>query len=483
MSDAESLLAAPPVRLQVDGGALPPSLAREVLSVEVAQCDRRPAQARIAWRWGEDLDRLLTVGTSVTVAVGTGMPAPALFDGVVTSSERSWQRDGLTVLHVVAHDRLHLLRQRRENTAFERLTASEIVERVAGEHGLEVQRHVRVAERPHRFVTQHGESDLALLHRLAVDTDALLVMRGVTLQYAVPAWIGDPVRLHARHDLHELRVVRREQTPTASVQSWDPADGAAHSTGDGTASAGWWLERDEATALAAGLAMRAEAAQLTLSGEANGDARLRPGTRVRIDGVTDEPVGVVRSTLHRFDTRSGYVTRFDTAPADAPRAAPPAAVTLGTVVDVADPEGRGRVRVTFDVFAGGASAWLPVVSSSAGPGRGAVLLPDHGDRVVVLGPQGDLGRGLVLGGLWGSDHPPIDPIVGGRTDRFGLRLPNGMSLVFDADDATVLLDDGAGSRLVLGPEQVSLFSAVDIDIAAPGRTMTLRADRIAMERA
>jgi uncharacterized protein involved in type VI secretion and phage assembly len=83
-------------------------------------------------------------------------------------------------------------------------------------------------------------------------------------------------------------------------------------------------------------------------------------------------------------------------------------VVIGQVSDNRDPEKLGRVRLTFpwlhDDFV---SDWARTVQPGAGQGRGALIVPEVGDEVLVAFEQGSFQRPYVLGGLHnGVDTPP-----------------------------------------------------------------------------
>jgi uncharacterized protein involved in type VI secretion and phage assembly len=85
----------------------------------------------------------------------------------------------------------------------------------------------------------------------------------------------------------------------------------------------------------------------------------------------------------------------------------PPGVVVAVVTDVLDPEKLGRVKLSFpwlsDDFVSG---WSRTVHPGAGKDRGAMLLPEVGDEVLVVFEQGDVRRPYVLGGLWnGVDTP------------------------------------------------------------------------------
>jgi uncharacterized protein involved in type VI secretion and phage assembly len=83
-------------------------------------------------------------------------------------------------------------------------------------------------------------------------------------------------------------------------------------------------------------------------------------------------------------------------------------VVVGTVVDVNDLEGQGRVLVRYPWMRGkNQGYWAPVSTLMAGGGRGAWFMPEKDDEVLVAFEQGDVSHPFILGFLWnGQDKPP-----------------------------------------------------------------------------
>ena len=105
------------------------------------------------------------------------------------------------------------------------------------------------------------------------------------------------------------------------------------------------------------------AAAGVLAAVAIGDPDLRPGSRVAIatNGVPGLPERsrtsaphVLTTVDHLVDDASGFVSVLSSAPPTTlppGRAEEPPSVTLGSVVDVDDPDHSGRVRVTLSAYA------------------------------------------------------------------------------------------------------------------------------------
>ena len=115
------------------------------------------------------------------------------------------------------------------------------------------------------------------------------------------------------------------------------------------------------------------------------------------------------------------------------------------VTDVNDPDDLGRVKLKFPWLVGHlrdatGPAWC---SSGAGKDRGAVMLPEVNDEVLVAFEQGDIRRPYVIGGLFnGVDKPDARRRARStgpraRCKRRGFISKKGHKLVFLDDDGQV----------------------------------------------
>ncbi|MFI7079055.1 phage baseplate assembly protein V [Micromonospora sp. NPDC049903] len=486
----------------LDGGPLAGRGSGRVHSVRVAARLNRPAQCEVALAAGPGSAAPVAsarVGARLEVRLD-GHPA-ALFDGEVTAVEVEYAADGAATLRIRAYDALHRLRKRQRLRVFESVTAAELAADLCADLGLRVDAEVdgpRLDRLPH-----HRPSDLDLLLEvtgraglhLSVDED---VLRLLTLD-----GYGTPIPLALGLDVHGLRLSVNADTAVgeSAALGWhpqraepftsqagvarcgrdtpvdpDPADVGA----DGTRTA---LDQpgrsdDEIAALAqARLDVRA-AALVTAEGTAEGDPALRPGRRIRLTGVTESMAGtyVLTEVVHTVDA-DGYLSRFSTVPPPAPPAGPPApaVVTLGTVTDVADPDGLGRVRVELPAYGGADAGWLAVLCPGAGRGKGLVALPDPQDAVLVALPGGEPASGVVLGALFGAVTPYDTGVDDGRARRWSLRTSGGQQVVVDDVARSLRLSTDGGSWLELTPDLVTLHAAADLVLSAPGRAMVVRA--------
>ncbi|WP_110240081.1 phage late control D family protein [Nocardioides gilvus] len=282
---------------------------------------------------------LLDFGAEVRIDAGAGEREGTLFTGRITGLRAEFAQQGGGQLTMLAEDALQDLRMTRRTRAFEEMSDASVFEQIAADHGLGAE--VDLPGPVHRVVAQVDQSDLALLRGRARPVGAEVWLGDRTLHVARrSSRRGQPVVLSNRQNLREASLVAdlAGQRTSFAVSGWDPSTKesidvrtevaalASERVGGGTAGAelleqsfGTRAERivhavplgpDEAQQMADGhfLAM----ARRFVTGEvvADGDARIRVGTRVELVGVGPWFSGVhdVVATQHLFDLEQGYRT-------------------------------------------------------------------------------------------------------------------------------------------------------------------------------
>lgn len=124
------------------------------------------------------------------------------------------------------------------------------------------------------------------------------------------------------------------------------------------------------------------------------------------------------------------------------------------VVDVQDPDGQGRVKVSlpFVNAAEGpqAAAWARLATVMAGNNRGSWFIPEVDDEVLVSFLAGDPSYPVVIGALWnGVDHPP--ETMDAENNHRSITSRSGHRLLFDdtSGEEKVVLETNGGHRLTL----------------------------------
>ena len=153
------------------------------------------------------------------------------------------------------------------------------------------------------------------------------------------------------------------------------------------------------------------------------------------------------------------------------------------VLDIKDPDGQGRVKVTLpwspDAQGGRYEAWARLATLFGGNNRGSWFVPDVDDEVLVAFEQGDARRPYVLGGLWnGRDQPPESMDKAGNNDKKVLRSRNGVKVTLDDQDGQekLILETPGGQKITLkdGPNAVEIIdgNGNSVKLEAAGITIT-----------
>lgn len=490
----------------VDGSPVPADLTARIVSARVATRLGLPAQAELAYAVvrGSGIElSTFPLGAALTAQL-EGDPTP-LFEGQITASALVHGPDGATQIRARGYDKLHLLRKRQQLRYFSDVTAVQLAEKLCGPDGISVS-----ADEPgpeFQRIVQYSQTDFELLREVCASAGLYPVLAGDDLRLCTLRGGGDCVQLELGRTLFDAAVEanldRAAQGFTAF--GWDrqsaklfreqvdsPRGGAVVQTEPDLSALGVDGELmllDQQGATAAEVAARAQAeldvraaSTVTLRGTAAGDVALRAGVCVEVSGVAADFTGsyVLTEAIHTIDA-TGFHTALSTEPQALPAARQSTAITLGTVTDVADPEGLGRVQVCLPAYGDPDVGWLAVLCAGAGKKRGLVVLPDVGDTVLVALSHGPVG-GVVLGGLYGGEKPPDAGVDGGKVKRWSLHTDDGQRIVVDDGAHMVTVANRGGSTLSLAPGKVTLHAETDLDITAPGKTITIKAKAVEFMR-
>ncbi len=500
-----SIFANRPLRVRLDGAALDPALGRYAVSAFVRQALNTPAMAELVFADPPtDAVANLRLGVGLTFAVDdTG----DLFEGEITAVE--FQQDAAQgrVVRLRALDKLHRARLRQRARAMTDVTVANVASEMAGDLGLDF----RCAEHSttRALIVQHDQNDLDLVVDLARDAGLYLVLEGRELRLISLAGDGDPIPLRMRREIIQARATAGADSlrPWTGAQSWDPSRAVAANARAGLARQDAEELRDggltafpdlggrtlfnrlaadaaEAESLAQADLDRAVARAVLLDAVVEGDPRLRPGRPVNLEGVGDLVDGrcVITSAVHRFEEARGYVVEISTEPPARPDRPRTPVFTLGRVTDADDPSGLARVRARLPVLGDVETGWMSVLLPGAGAEKGVAILPEPDDDVLVVFPDGDPARGLVLGGLYGERVAPGVRGAGTAGARaFTVRTPGGQVLTLGSVDALARLETRAGGLFEFGPGGSRLRASGDLVIEAPGRRLTIRAAAVAFE--
>jgi len=400
-----------------------------------------------------------------------------LFSGEVTALEVEFE-GGRTRTVVRGFDRANRLYRGRRTRAFKDVKYSDIVKQVAQEAGLAVGRIDTPQGRPSPHVAQANMTDAEFLTSLAGEVGFVLVVEDGKVNFHPPTDSAeapgegdlsaqDPLQLVQGDNLLRFNatVTADAQVKEVTVRGWDitqkkavvataPAESTsaevglkpselAEKFGNPTfvATDVPFGENEQVEAASKALADQIASTHALIDGVARGNPRLKAGKAISL-GVAGTPFeGKYTLTVSRHVFDNGeYLTHFSStgrhersllgmtsSGGGSSRAVSPASVTApipavvsAIVTNVKDDESLGRVKVKIprldDAFESG---WLRVAQPGAGPERGALVLPEVDDEVLVTFEHGDIRRGYVIGGLYNGVDKPAPPQFDGTVGSDG----------------------------------------------------------------
>lgn len=455
--------------VSVGGTALPPEVAGLLERSRVTDAANLPDSFELEFvdAAGTVLEKGgFTIGASVTLAVSlNGAEGPQkLLDAEVTALDRE-DVGGELRTRVRGLDTSHRLFRGRRVAAYVDMSTADIVQKVAQRAGIKVGSVSGPATiMPH--TTQDNVSDWVFLKRLADASGCVFSVVDGKLEFGPPtpastassgsaSAVDDPIVIeHGRNTVYlHATITSAEQVSEVEVRGWDVAakqkvvstapaktKAAELPTLDPAkvaqvfaspryvsgAGAGSQQPQDK---LAEAIASRIAGGFAEIEATILGNPRIHSGTAVRLRGFGAPFDGryTVTESKHEFSSEQGYTTtlvvsdasdrsllgvgsRPELLLAGAGTAGMPGVVSA-LVSDVyggsGKPEDEGRVRLTFPFLSDDyVSGWARVVQAGAGAERGAVVLPEVGDEVLVAFEAGRFDRPVVLGGLYnGKDLP------------------------------------------------------------------------------
>ncbi|MGK7884131.1 MAG: phage baseplate assembly protein V [Crocosphaera sp.] len=159
-------------------------------------------------------------------------------------------------------------------------------------------------------------------------------------------------------------------------------------------------------------------------------------------------------------------------------------VVIAIVTNNQDPEGLGRVKVTFPWLSDeDESDWARLAVPMAGSERGMYFLPEVEDEVLVAFEQGDVRFPYVVGGLWnGKDVPPSNN-DNGQNDIRVIRSRSGHVIRLNDEEGkeTIeIIDKSEQNSLIFdtASNTISIETQGDITLSAPQGTIKLDAQTI-----
>ena len=400
-----------------------------------------------------------TIGSQLEVRLGAKdeQASETLFKGDVVSLEPEFGAGGCGLL-VRSYDRAHLLHRSRKVRVFQNQTATDIVKKVVAENGLRFEGDA--SGDPHDYIGQDNETDWDFIWRLAERCGFEFIVSDQTAKFRRPGH-GGTVELEWPKTLMSFspRVTAVQQVNEVTLMAHDPLTKqtieSSATRAEPVASIG--LKRDEITgafddaklhvatepvksrsegdALTQALLDKLAMGYIAAEGVAFGNPLIRAGVMVQVNGVGRSFSGTYRCASSQHVLRGGgsYITNFLNSPSHTitgavngggggPGAFFGGQLVLGVVTNNNDPESMGRVRVRYPALGDDAEGnWARIATTSAGKGRGLMMLPVVDEEVLVGFEHGDTSRPYVLGSLFNGSDLPGDELLQERNGSYALR--------------------------------------------------------------
>jgi uncharacterized protein involved in type VI secretion and phage assembly len=492
---------------RVAGVAAPAACIEALSGWRISQQLSRPSVCELRFHDpDENVGAVLRLGVELELS---DVNALCIFSGTVTSIRREKRADGLRVLVVRAHDALERLRRRQTMTVRRPDTLAGVVSTLVSSLGLEVEVEADEGGPELPLIIQWNASDLDWMSTLCAAYGKYFSLEGRALRLmSLEGRSGAPIELDVDEQLFEASIesnalsLRTEATACAwnplsietyrasaldltldATPDWENAPASIKEIARDIVGGAGPQSEDVVSRVAQADLERAAKRAYRFDGLAEGDARLKPGSRIVLKGSAGGLEGEFALTRveHTYAADSGYVCALSSEPPADPERRMGPAISVGVVSDTDDPARAGRVKVRLKAFKDAESDWLNVCSLGAGASKGFVLQPEAGDDVLIAFANDNPAQGIVIGGLFGA-HPLHDEDVGRNRPRpCSLRTSGGQLLRLD-DQAGAIELKSRGGVFDLDPTGVVLQSEADLRIAAPGRRITIVADKIDFRR-
>lgn len=495
----------PAFSFRLAGGGAPPAFAQALSSWRVSQHLSKPSVCELQFH-DPDLSGLgaLQLGAEFELLDRSDK---SIFSGAVTSVRREKHSDGLRVLIVRAHDALDQLRRRQAMAVRRPDSLAGVVSTVVSDLAIDVDVDEDGPQLP--LIIQWGRNDLDWIANICAAYGKYFFLDGRTLRLMSLDGSGDPtIELNSDENLFEASIesnalrLRTEVTACAwnplnietyqartmdftlsIVRDWEGAPASLTEVARDIVGGAGPQDEGVVSRIAQADLERAVKRAHCFGGLAEGDARLVPGSRVSLTGSEYDIHSEFALTRveHSYTPESGYTSNLSSEPPADPERLLGPTISLGVVSNTEDPEEAGRVKVLLKAFNDAESDWLNVCSLGAGESKGFVAQPEKGDSVLIAFANDNPAQGVVMGGLFGANPLHDDDVGRNRPRPYSLRTRDGQLLRLDDQEGAIRLES-RGGVFDLNPDGVVLETKADLRIAAPGRRITIIADRIDFEK-
>lgn len=155
-------------------------------------------------------------------------------------------------------------------------------------------------------------------------------------------------------------------------------------------------------------------------------------------------------------------------------------VTVGIVTNNEDPDGLGRVKVSFPWLSDDhESHWARVLTPMAGNERGIYFLPEVDDEVLVAFEHGDIRFPYVLGALWNGKDKPPESNDDGKNSMRTIKSRSGHVIRLNDEEGKEkieIIDKGEKNSIIFDTAENTITITTDKDITLSASQGTIKLD-------
>lgn len=428
-------------------------------------------------------------GSELEIQLGYHGEVETVFEGIIVKHGIKALHNRTSQLIIEAKDKAIKLTGTRKRAYHNDKTDSDIIEALAGE----LDKDIEATTFSHKQLVQYDCTDWDFLVTRAeanslmvlTDDNKLIVKKPTTTSSAVlTATYGQNIwefeaEMDARAQFQEVKSQAWDYT-SQSLESSETGMAVFTETGNlsvddlgsvigasVTLNHGGHLTQPQLQNWSDAYAMRNFLSKAAGRVKVDGNALLKPGTIITLDGVGDRFNGnvFVTGVLHHYngtwvsDVQFGwreewFYKKDDVMPKPASGLMPGInGLQIGIVKDVDDQdEGQYRVKVHVPtVNESDEGIWARVATLDAGNNRGTYFRPVEKDEVVLGFLNDDPREAIILGYLHSKDKNPSPLPEDDGALQFGLVTKEGLKLIFDDTNKrlTVLVPSGSGQKSIV----------------------------------
>jgi|CXWL01.1.fsa_nt_gi Rhs element Vgr protein len=507
--------------------------------VVVNKTFNKVASAKLVFLDGSASDRdfplsnedTLKPGNEITVQLGYHGEVETVFSGIIVKHAIKVRQQGASVLVIEAKDKAIKLTGARKSAYFIDKTDSDAIEELAGD----LETDVETTSVTHKQLMQFDATDWDFICTRAEANGMLVLTDDGKLIVKKPSTDGEVV-LTATYGANifefEAEMDARRQVQQITSQSWDYTQQQLEQSDTGSASFaenGNLSSGDLASVMSAQIslshpghltqeqlqewsdahALRNQLSKAVGRVRIEGNAEVKPGTLITLDGVGDRFNGdvFVSGVLHTYDgnwltdiqfgwREDWFYKKEDVMDKPASGLLPGInGLQIGTVLDTDDTEEGGQYRVKVHIptiTSGNEGLWARVAALDAGPDRGVYFRPQPEDEV-VLGFLGDDPREPIILGYLHSKSTNQSPLPEQEgAEQYGFVTKEGLKLIFDDTNKTmsfvapagsgeksIVINDSAGTMELKDENQNSIkMDAKGITIQSSSGIVTIKGTQV-----